>query len=73
MQWELRKNSYDFTREFYVRWNEHDLITLQLDDVDLALLRECDASPLLSDKLLALEMLARRIEQAQESLPQEAQ
>jgi hypothetical protein len=39
--------------------------TLSLSQFDLACLRECDASDSIADKLLAIELIARRVEQRQ--------
>lgn len=63
MHWELRTN-FDRTKEIHVKWDDIDLASLQYDNFDLALLRECDESMKLSDKLLALEMLVRKMEKA---------
>ena len=40
-----------------------DLIFVNLDPIDRALIHECEASNSVADKLLALECITRRIEQ----------
>lgn len=66
MEWELVCDPLG-GRRLHVKWNEMDLIHLRLDPFDFALLHECDSSSKLSDKLLALELLARKYERAQEA------
>lgn len=41
-----------------------DVLEAALDPTDRALLRECEHSSSISDKLLALETIARRVEEA---------
>ena len=41
-----------------------DFFEIELDDFDRLLLRECDKSNKISDKLLALETIARKLEKA---------
>ena len=45
-----------------VSWDQQDLIPLALAPFDIALLRECEASQSGADKLLAAEMLVRKME-----------
>lgn len=61
MKWELSRGPLGDC-SLSVRWDEMELALLDLSAFDFALLRECDTSLVLSDKLLALEMLARKIE-----------
>ena len=49
-------------REYCLRISKFELASARFDRIDFALIRECDSSPLVSDKLLALETIARRIE-----------
>lgn len=53
----------DGGRRLVVEWHPLDVVGA-LHDFDDALLRECDRSPRLSDWLLALELMARRVEEA---------
>ena len=48
-----------------VRWSDAELVALELDGVDRALLREVSTADdvSLADVLLALELVARRLEQ----------
>lgn len=62
MKWKAVSSSFDTTKQLYVEWNDSDLFHIKLDAFDHAILRECDESPNLSDKLLALQMLVRKIE-----------
>jgi hypothetical protein len=50
---------------YVLRIEDLDLVLAPLDSFDLMLLRECSDSASIADKLLALECIARRIEQAQ--------
>ena len=43
-------------------WDQQDVILLDLAPFDIALLRECEASQSGADKLLAAEMLVRKME-----------
>lgn len=45
-----------------VSWNREDLVDIDLTPFDLWLLRECDASDAFADKLLAAEMIVRKLE-----------
>ncbi len=47
-----------------IEFDSLDFLGIKLDDFDRALLDECNKSDKISDKLLALETLARRIEEA---------
>lgn len=58
----LTSNRCDFKNTLIAEWDEFDLIPLGLGQFELALLRECDASDSMADKLLALEMLVRKYE-----------
>ncbi len=50
-------------KTFTVEWDDWDLVRLDLGPTDMALLRACDESNSIADKLLGLECLARRLEQ----------
>lgn len=56
--------------QFTLTWEADELANIKLDAADLALLRECDKSLSVADKLLGLECLARRLEQHVASNPQ---
>lgn len=45
-----------------VSWNRADLVDIDLTPFDLRLLRECEASDAFADKLLAAEMIVRKLE-----------
>ena len=45
-----------------VSWDQQDVILLDLAPFDIAFLRECEASQSGADKLLAAEMLVRKME-----------
>ena len=52
------------TRIFKVTLTQMDMVMVNLDSFDRALLVECEASSSIADKLLGLECIARRLEQA---------
>ena len=45
-----------------VSWDQQDVLLLALSQFDIAFLRECEASQSCADKLLAAEMLVRKME-----------
>ena len=49
--------------------NQVDLVRAKLHDFDRRLLADCDTSDKVSDKLLALETIARRIEEGKVKTP----
>jgi hypothetical protein len=49
---------------YYLRISDCELVMAELDTFDIMLIRECDTSASVADKLLALETIVRRIEQA---------
>jgi hypothetical protein len=53
---------YNQTHTLTCEWSDHDLIGLDLSPSDVQCLDEYAASTRMSDKLLALELLARRYE-----------
>ena len=57
------------TRDLEIRITitDYDMCLVPLDGVDKALIRECDKSVKLSDKLLGLHTLALRLEQKSEA------
>ena len=50
-------------KEYRLEIRGYDLLSLKLDPFDMRLMSECEASESIADKLLMLEMLARRYEQ----------
>lgn len=54
------------SKEYLLEISGSDFLNLQLDPLDIRLMEECEASDSISDKLLMLEMLARRCEQQKE-------
>lgn len=48
---------------YQLRIEDHELEFAPLDTFDLLLLKECGTSSAISDKLLALKTIARRIEE----------
>ena len=51
-------------RVFTLRIRSRELVAIELQPFDRLLLADCDRSDKVSDKLLALETVARRIEEA---------
>lgn len=49
--------------EYHLEISKDDFERLKLDQFDLKLMSECELSESISDKLLMLELLARRFEQ----------
>ncbi len=49
-----------------VSWNWADLVDIDLTSFDLRLLRECDASDAFADKLVAAELIVRKLETKQQ-------
>lgn len=49
---------------FELRFNTLDMVECPLDNFDRALLHECNKSKKVSDKLLALETIVRRLEES---------
>ena len=66
MRWHLTQQPWDRVSRLFVEWDAYDLFTLELDAFDRALIEECGRSKKLSDILLALEVIVRRTEEAQE-------
>lgn len=54
-------------KTFVLQWTDEDLLHVNFDSVDEKALSECAASDKISDKLLGLELLARRVEQSLEN------
>ena len=48
-----------------VSWDQADMIDIDLTPFDLMLLRECEVSTDFSDKLLAAELIVRKLESKQ--------
>jgi hypothetical protein len=63
MKWEICHDPLG-QHSVHIEWHNFDLIPLDLDQFEFALLRECDHSDSFADKLLALEMLVRKWEHA---------
>ena len=64
MQFDTTEMLDTCTRVFTLTLTQRDMITVNLYQFDHVLLAECDASPSIADKLLGLECIARRLEQA---------
>ena len=54
------------TKKYIIEITNFDIVSLRLDKFDNQLLDECSKSEKISDTLLALETIARRIEEQQE-------
>lgn len=50
--------------EFRLTITDLEMVKMKLHPFDRALIADCDSSDTISDKLLALETIARRIEEA---------
>ena len=57
-------STLDRVSEF--RFSEYEMVHARFDAADRRTLKECDASTSIADKLLALELIARRIEEHRE-------
>lgn len=58
------RNERDMQREFRVVLTDQDFSSLQLSELDRAVLADCDgADRTIADRLLALELIFRRLEQ----------
>ena len=59
------------------RWTlditDYDMQSVPLDKFDHLLLQECSGSDAISDALLALETMARRLEQAERAKPEHSE
>jgi len=66
MRWHLTQQPWDRVSRLVVEWDVCDIFALELDYFDQALIEECGRSKKLSDILLALEVIMRRTEEAQE-------
>lgn len=51
-------------RRYVIEFSAFEMATAQFSSLDLALMRESNISTKVSDRLLALEMIASRIEEA---------
>ena len=63
MKWEIESLPAKKTTRLTVEWSDEELVHMNLEPGDLKLLRECAKSMRLSDHLLALELMALKIEQ----------
>ena len=54
--------------EFRLKINGSELMQIKFNKFDYALIDECEKSSTISDTLLALEMIARKIEESQGNL-----
>lgn len=61
LKWEMAQSPLGDC-SFTISWSRLDLLPIDLTPFDLLLLRECEASPSGADKLLAVEMLVRKME-----------
>ncbi len=48
--------------EVKIKWDFGDLVDIDFTPFDYVLLRECEKSPSIADKLLAIELIARKLE-----------
>ena len=64
MQFGTTEMSDTRTSIFTFTLTQMDMVMVNLDAFDRALLVECEASSSIADKLLGLECIARRLEQA---------
>lgn len=72
MRWIWERDSQNDTIRYTVEITSQDLEEARLTAFDRRLIHECEGSSRVSDKLLALETLARRIEDLEEaSQPEE--
>lgn len=67
MKLEIISHPHLLEQIFKVTLSFDDMYYLKLDRLDQFLLEECGDSDKISDKLLALEMLARRMEEQLEN------
>ena len=59
------------SRVFTIVLSEKDFITGELDNLDTLLLEECGKSNKISDKLLALQTITKRCEEAEDKILKE--
>ena len=64
MKFEANTDTETGDRTFTLRISSIDLRDVNLTNFDALLLSECEKSPKISDKVLALETLVRRIEES---------
>jgi hypothetical protein len=57
---------------YHLEISDVEFVLMRLDNFDTLLLKECEGSDSIADKLLALETLARRIEEERERQAKEA-
>jgi hypothetical protein len=63
MKLECRERLDKDSKEYLFTISGYDFMSLNLDLMDMRLMDECSSSDSMADKLLMLEMLARRYEQ----------
>lgn len=64
MKFETSEHADTKTRTFTLTIEEVDVMSVHLFDFDRAVMTECEASGSIADKLLGLELLARRVEES---------
>lgn len=65
--------NYDAHERVYVlKIADLEMHTMDLDEMDKRLIKECESSKLISDKLLALECIARNIERKKLTLSKDS-
>jgi hypothetical protein len=63
MKWLLEHDNIGMKRIFQIEITDMECLNAKFHDFDYALFEECEHSDKTSDKLLALETIARRIEE----------
>lgn len=63
MKFQMRHDPKSGRYQFCLELEEYEVASVRLDNWDRLLLQECEGSKNVSDQLLALELLTRRIEE----------
>jgi len=69
MKFQYRRDLTTNATHYYLVLEDADVAWAPLDQFDRMLIKECEGSKSIADKLLALECIARKIEEA-EGVPQ---
>lgn len=69
MQLTAQVDPKNLRRVFVLEIHESELIRVPLTAADRLVLQDCESSDSVADKLLALELIARKIEQSSDSKP----
>ncbi len=56
--------NWDRSRTIEIRLSDFDIVSAPVTPIDLAVIQECGHSGLISDKLLALHVIARAVEKS---------